>query len=249
MRSILKRLRLAVYGGDELLLALVACGLAAWALYTLVHPHAAWAALPPLLLVVWFFRDPARAGPDDPALLLSPADGEIRDIEVVDEPRFFGAKALRVGIFLSPLNVHVNRAPCEGTVAHLRFAHGEFLPAYNPDAATRNEAQELGLVTPTQVKVMVKQVTGVVARRIVCEARMGQRLARGERYGMIKFGSRTELYVPSDAGFEAAVELGQQVRGGTTVLLRQKAGAVRPLSPETSRPEAVASAAGDAGQA
>lgn len=243
MRGVLKRLRLAVYGGDELLLALVACGLAAWALYTLVHPHAAWAALPPLLLVVWFFRDPERAGPDDPLLLLSPADGEVRDIEIVDEPRFFGAKALRVGIFLSPLNVHVNRAPCAGTVAHLRFAHGEFLPAYNPDAATRNEAQELGLVTPAQIKVMVKQVTGVVARRIVCEARMGQRLARGERYGMIKFGSRTELYVPSDAGFEAAVELGQQVRGGTTVLLRQKAGAARPASSDTAQPEAVASAA------
>jgi phosphatidylserine decarboxylase precursor-related protein len=144
----------------------------------------------------------------------------VADVQEVDEPRFVCGRALRVGIFLSPFSVHVNRAPCTGMAMYYRYAAGEFLPAYNPRAPERNEAVELGLVTPRGLKVLVKQIAGVLARRIVCEARPGQVLARGERYGMIKFGSRTELYVPVESGYRAVVVVGQWVRGGETPLLR-----------------------------
>jgi phosphatidylserine decarboxylase len=132
-----------------------------------------------------------------------------------------GGRALRIGIFLSPFDVHVNRAPCEGTVEHLRYLAGEFLPAYNPKAPERNEAVELGLSTPAGMKILVKQITGVLARRIVCVVRPGAQLARGARYGMIKFGSRTEIYVPLDAGLSPAVKIGDRVRGGETVVLER----------------------------
>lgn len=220
MRSFLRKLGLAVYGGDELFLATVACGALGWALYVTVAPAAAFVALAPWLVVVQFFRDPSRKGPDDPDALLAPADGTVRDIEVVEETSFMKGRALRIGIFLSPLNVHVNRTPCAGTVRHLQFRSGAFLPAYNPDAPTRNESQDLGLVTGDGSRVLVKQISGVLARRIVCEAEIDQTMARGERYGMIKLGSRTELYVPADAGYAVEVSVGQAVRGGRTVLVR-----------------------------
>lgn len=219
MRGLLRRLGLAVYGGDELALAALACAVAAWALAVNLTPWLALAALPPWLVVVWFFRDPERASGAPPGALLAPADGTVTDVEEVDEPSYLGGRALRIGIFLSPLDVHVNRAPCAGRVEHLRYRVGEFLPAYAPAAPERNESQELGLVTAEGVKVMVKQISGILARRIVCEARQGLELCRGERYGMIKFGSRTELYVPGAAGYRPLVTPGAKVRGGETPIL------------------------------
>jgi phosphatidylserine decarboxylase len=111
--------------------------------------------------------------------------------------------------------------PCAGTVRHLQFRAGAFLPAYNPDAPTRNESQDLGLVTADGARIMVRQISGVLARRIVCEAELEQRVERGERYGMIKLGSRTELYVPAGAGYSVEVSVGASVRGGKTVLVRR----------------------------
>ncbi|MCZ7648147.1 MAG: phosphatidylserine decarboxylase [Planctomycetota bacterium] len=219
----LKRLRLAEWSGDELFLATVSCGALAWALGTLLHPALAVLPALPWLIVVYFFRDPERRRPAEPGLLLAPADGTVMDIEELYEPRFFDGRALRIGIFLSPLNVHVNRMPCAGVVAYLRYAAGEFLPAYNPAAPTRNEAMELGLLSTEGLPVLVKQITGVLARRIVCDARIGQVYASGQRYGMIKFGSRTELYVPAGAPYRVQVKVGDKVRGGDTVLLRQEA--------------------------
>jgi phosphatidylserine decarboxylase len=219
MRRLLRTLGLAEYGGDELLIAALACGAMAWALWLGLGPWAALVAAVPWAIVVWFFRDPERRVPERADALLAPADGRIQDIQEVDAPAYMGGRALRVGIFLSPLDVHVNRAPCEGTVEHLRYLAGEFLPAYNPKAPERNEAVELGLSTPEGMKVLVKQITGVLARRIVCAARPGSRLAQGARYGMIKFGSRTEIYVPLDAGFQPAIKIGDRVRGGETVVL------------------------------
>jgi phosphatidylserine decarboxylase len=221
MRKVLRRLRLAEYGGDELVLATVACAALGWGLWAVVGPAAALAALAPWLMVLWFFRDPERRAPDAAEVLVAPADGRVADVQEVDEPRFVCGRALRVGIFLSPFSVHVNRAPCGGMVMYCRYAPGEFLPAYNPRAPERNEAVELGLVTPEGLKVLVKQIAGVLARRIVCEARPGEALARGARYGMIKFGSRTELYVPAESGYCVAVEVGQQVRGGETPILQR----------------------------
>ncbi|MCW8129730.1 MAG: phosphatidylserine decarboxylase family protein [Planctomycetota bacterium] len=221
MRGILRKLGFAEYGGDELFLATLACGALAWALAVLLHPAAAAVAFAPYAIVLWFFRDPERTVPTDPQLLISPADGTVTDIVEVDEPGFLNTKAVRVGIFLSPFNVHVNRVPCDGMVAHLKYRAGEFLPAYNPKAPERNESFELGLLTLFGDRVMVKQITGVLARRIVCAAKLGDHFARGQRYGMIKFGSRTELYVPADGGFGVNVKVGEKVVGGETVLVRR----------------------------
>jgi phosphatidylserine decarboxylase len=221
MRRLLRAVFLAEYGGDELLAAFCAFGAAA----LLVGDAFGWAAaLPtaaPFLFFLWFFRDPPRRIPDEPGVFVSPADGKIQDISEVDEPDWIGGKAVRIGIFLSPLNVHVNRAPCAGTVRKSAYRRGEFLPAYDPEAATKNESWTLALEAADGLKVLVKQITGVAARRIVCEPRLGQTLARGQRYGMIKFGSRTELYLPLVANCQILVKVGDGVRGGTTVLARR----------------------------
>lgn len=215
VRRVLRFLGLAEYGGDEILLAVLACAALAFAL-RLANPWLALVPLVPFAIVVWFFRDPERRGPDEPEVLLAPADGTVMDIEEVDEPAFIGGKALRIGIFLSPFNVHVNRVPCTGLVRYLDYRAGEFLPAYNPDAPRRNEAVCLGLELPNGVRLLVKQISGVLARRIICHAQPGDVLARGQRYGMIKFGSRTELYIPVHAVAVCAVTRGSKVKGGLT---------------------------------
>lgn len=192
------------------------------------QPMLAWLGLVPAalgLFVLSFYRDPERQGPSDPDAWVSPADGVVTDIATVDEPHYIGGKALRVGIFLSPLNVHVNRSPVAGTVEAVVARPGLCLPATGPSCIDQNESTLLGLRTDAGLRVGVRQVTGALARTIVCGATAGQRLARGERYGMIKLGSRTELLVPVDAGFVPAVQLGDVVRGGLTVLGRLGAGA------------------------
>lgn len=172
------------------------------------------------LFVLSFYRDPDRTGPSDPELLLSPADGRVTDIGEVDEPHYLGGRALRVGVFLSPLNVHVNRSPIAGVVEHVVHIPGKCLPATGTACIDENEAALIGIKTSAGLRLSVRQVTGALARTIVCPATVGQTLARGERYGMIKLGSRTELILPLDAGFEAQVAIGDVVRGGETVLGR-----------------------------
>ena len=216
----------APWGRKELLLYGGGC-LAAGAAAAALLPGA-WkgAALLPLAgagLVAWFFRDPERTIPAEPGLLVSPADGVVADIAVVDEPSFLGGKATRVGIFLSPLNVHVNRSPAHGTVRHRAHRSGKFLKAYDPRAVEENEACALGIECETRdpgkpIKILVRQVVGVAARRIVCPAAPGDALGRGQRFGMIKFGSRTELWVPADLRFECRVRVGDRVSGGSTVI-------------------------------
>jgi phosphatidylserine decarboxylase len=209
---------IGVYGGG----ALAAGAAAAWGL---PDPWC-WVAVVPFGfagLVAWFFRDPDRVVPAEPGVLVSPADGHVADIETVDEPTFLGGKAIRVGIFLSPLDVHVNRSPAKGVVRHREYRAGKFLAAYDRRAVEENEACALGLECEAPagkppLRVLVRQVVGVAARRIVCPVEPGRALGRGERFGMIKFGSRTELWVPADAGFRVRVSLGQFVQGGATIL-------------------------------
>ncbi len=173
-----------------------------------------------LLLVVYFFRDPERLVPDAPGLMVSPADGTVTHIDEVEEPDFIGGKALRVSIFLSVLSVHINRCPCDGKVKYLKYKKGDFVTAMSPDSSHRNEANDLGLETgdARAPRVLVRQIAGILARRIVCAAREGEDLARGQRYGMIKFGSRTELFLPVDSGLKLKVKVGDPVRGGLTVI-------------------------------
>lgn len=177
--------------------------------------------------LVWalsFFRDPRREPPQDRSLLLAPADGTVTDIEEVDEDEFLGRRAMRIGIFLSIFNVHINRAPCDVRVERITQRPGQYINAMNPLAGRVNESNSLVLVRTQdpQNRLLVRQISGAVARRIVCAAREGQQLAGGEQFGMIKFGSRTELYLPKGEEVECLVQIRDKVKAGLTPLVRYK---------------------------
>jgi phosphatidylserine decarboxylase len=179
------------------------------------------------LVLVWvlmFFRDPQRRTIQDDTILLAPADGRIADIGTTDEGDFIGGPALRIGIFLSIFNTHINRAPCGVKVEKITYRPGKYLNAMNRMAGKVNESNNLALVRTgsPQDRLLVRQISGAIARRIVCAAREGQRLAGGERFGMIKFGSRTELYVPASENLECVVQVGDKVKAGMTPLARYK---------------------------
>jgi phosphatidylserine decarboxylase len=222
-------LRLARHGLAELVVfsLLFASAAAVCALLALaVHPLF-WAPLGVVailwLFVLSFFRDPERVIPADPDAALSPADGTVTDVGEVDEPDFPGGRALRVSMFLSIFNVHVNRLPRSGRVTGLAYYPGCFLDARRPECGVRNEQFWIDLEDGRiGVPLRVKQVAGAVARRIVCWLRPGEEVKAGERLGMIKFGSRTDLLVPPAAVREVFVRPGDKVRGGTTVLLRMR---------------------------
>jgi phosphatidylserine decarboxylase len=174
------------------------------------------------LEIVTFFRDPERVIPADPDVLVSPADGKVTHIEEVDEPEF--GKALRISIFLSIFNVHVNRCPRDAEVTNVRYFPGEFLDARNHASAVRNEQLWIDLVEPVSKRPMrVKQISGAIARRIVCWLKTGDVLKKGERIGMIKLGSRTDVLIPAGTEQEVCVKVGAKVAGGATVLLRMRA--------------------------
>jgi phosphatidylserine decarboxylase len=212
------RIPLTPHGLRELLL-LGGCLLALTVVGWFLHP---WAALPPLLLTVFvfsFFRDPERKPFGGPEVAVAPADGTVTDIEVVDEPEVIGGPALRIGIFLSVFDVHVNRVPLDGKVRLLRFRRGAFHDARSAACREENESNLVGFDGP-RGPFAVRQVSGLVARRIVCPLKAGDEVARGQRMGMIKFGSRTELFVPADARVKVEVEVGSKVRGAASALLR-----------------------------
>jgi len=180
-----------------------------------------------LAVLVWslsFFRDPRREIPKDDSLLLAPADGTIRDIEIVDDADFIGGPALRIGIFLSVFNVHINRSPCDAKIEKITYHRGKFLNAMNPQAGKLNESNDLAMMRTKHPKnrLLVRQVSGAIAQRIVCAARVGQQLTGGEQFGMIKFGSRTELYVPASEYMECVVRIGDKVKAGVTPLVRYR---------------------------
>ena len=175
-----------------------------------------------LIWVLSFFRDPYRPVPRDKNILLAPADGKVTDIEVVEENNFIGESALRIGIFLSIFNAHINRAPCNVKVAKISYKKGKYKNAANPDSGRVNESNDLWLVRTDSSKdrLIVRQISGAIARRIVCATSQGQDLTGGERFGMIKFGSRTELYVPARENAKLLVQIGDKVKAGLTPLVR-----------------------------
>ncbi len=209
----------AKYGWKELLIfSFLWCGIGAALWFA---PPAARYALPipvlGLLFTLNFFRDPPRTIPTEPNLMVAPADGEIVEIKDMDEPEFLNVPCTRIAIFLNVFNVHINRSPCEGVVRGLKYKPGKFLDVRHPDCSTLNESNTIHLGD-----VVVKQIAGLIARRIVCEAKPQDKLARGEKFGMIKFGSRTELYIPKDRVEEIRVKLKDKVKGGETILARTK---------------------------
>lgn len=185
---------------------------------------AAGAPLVLLGLVVYFFRHPRRTIPTGPGLVVSPADGVVAEITRLDHEPFIGGPATRIGIFLSIFNVHLNRAPERARVIKLRYSPGEFLNAMNPESAIRNENMWIGWQQESgpRRRMIVRQIAGLIARRIVCQLRPGEVVERGAPFGMIKLGSRTELIVPATDDLEVLVKLGEKVCGGSTLLARYR---------------------------
>lgn len=220
------------YATGFLLALLAVLAAATWGLSRL----GGWWWLAPLPLAAFvlnFFRDPERRAAGGEDELVAPADGLVADIVEVDDPDV-GARCRRIGIFLNVFDVHVNRSPCTAEVEAVGRRPGGFLDARHPRATEDNQAATIVLRRPDGRRLAVRQITGLIARRIVCPARPGDRLLRGERYGMIRFGSRTELVVPlADAG-ELLCRVGDRVRGGETLLLRLRAAAPAPARAEAA---------------
>jgi len=178
------------------------------------------------LVFVWmlsFFRDPARTINADETVLLSPADGTITDIALVDDS-VLGKGALRIGMFLSIFSVHINRVPCSVRVEKVSYRKGQFKNAFSAEAGKINESNDilmLRLVEPKD-RLLVRQISGAIARHIVCEAVEGAEYKQGEQFGMIKFGSRTELYLAAGSAYDVAVKIGDKVRAGLTPLVKYR---------------------------
>jgi phosphatidylserine decarboxylase len=170
------------------------------------------------LAVATFFRDPERKIPTGDGLLVSPADGKVVSIAEVKGDSMFADAVTRVSIFLSPLDVHINRAPVAGKIEEIKYRPGKFLAAYEAEASRVNEQNALKIVDEKGLVLGVVQIAGVMARRIVCRVKRGDALARGERFGLIMFGSRTDTYLPKSCRVE--VREGQRVKGGETILGR-----------------------------
>ncbi len=158
-----------------------------------------------------------------PTCLIAPADGLVWDVQEVDEPEFIKGRAVRIGIFLSVFDVHVNRSPVDGTVVYAAYKPGKFLDVRHPSCTHENESNTLGIEVADSVapglRILVRQLSGLIARRIICTHGVGDELARGELYGMIKFGSRTELWLPASHPHAVKVKKGDRVKCGETVLI------------------------------
>ncbi len=174
------------------------------------------------LLIVWFFRNPQRRIPEGDQLVVSPADGKLVLIERVEHDEYIGGPAVKFGIFLSIFNVHTNRTPIASRVVKIAYFKGKYLNALKPESAKVNEKLELS-IQGTQAPfrpMIVRQIAGAIARRIVCWVRPGEEQLSGSLFGMIKFGSRTELVLPDEPGLEIVAKLGDAVRGGSTIMAR-----------------------------
>lgn len=182
----------------------------------------AWIPAIPLILVVWFFRDPPRKIPEGTGLLVSPADGKVSEITKIEHDPFIGGPAVRIGLFLSIFNVHLNRVPTKCRVISIRYSPGKFLNALNPESAILNENIWIGVQEeePPYRPMIVRPIAGAIARRIVCPLRPGDHLERGGKIGMIKLGSRTELIVPDEPGLKIEVAVGDKVKAGSSVMGR-----------------------------
>jgi len=168
------------------------------------------------LFISWFFRNPYRVVPQGARLVVAPGDGKVIAIEEEFEPRFIKDRSIRLTIFLNVFDVHINRIPCEGAVEEVQYQPGMFLVASRPDATLRNEQNALMIRTVQGTKVLCVQVAGLIARRIVCWVSQGDRAVRGERFGLIRFGSRMDTFLPIGTVIKVAV--GDRVKGGETIV-------------------------------
>jgi len=170
-------------------------------------------------LVLLFFRDPVRVPPEDPSAVVAPADGRVLSVELKEQGHRLARRPMhRITIFMSPLNVHINRMPAAGTIRDIRYSPGQFRAAYADDASEVNESNALLVETPDAGPMVVIQIAGWLARRIVCHAHVGDRLERAARFGLIMFGSRVDLYLPAEISI--CVRSGDRVSAGSTVVAR-----------------------------
>ncbi|HEX4589813.1 MAG TPA: phosphatidylserine decarboxylase [Gemmataceae bacterium] len=220
-----ERLGFARYGYAELVgFSVILLGLASvcgWLAHAVSSIFVAplFAVMTLWLFVVSFFRDPPRRVPTDADALVSPADGTVTHVETIDDPDL--GRVLRVSIFLSIFNVHVNRAPRAGRVTAVRYFRGEYLDARHAECHVRNEQLWVDFQDAANGRpIRVKQISGAIARRIVCKLKAGDEVVAGERYGMIKFGSRTDVLLPAGIVKEVLVHVGDKVRGAKTMLMR-----------------------------
>jgi len=224
------RIPLTKYGWPQVvvfpaaILTAMIVGLALGVLYL-----SAWVVVPAEVLLaaalIWvlsFFRDPDRLSPRDKKILLAPADGKVTDIEIVEENDFIDGAALRIGLFLSIFNAHINRAPCNVKVEKITYRPGKYKNAMKPRSGRVNESNDIEMtrIDSPEDRLVVRQISGAVARRIVCQANQGQKLTGGEKFGMIKFGSRTELYIPAHENKKCLVKIGDKVKAGLTPLIK-----------------------------
>lgn len=182
-------------------------------LFFFVNPVPAAVMICVTALCVWFYRDPDRSIPAGEGLFVSPADGKVVEIEPAEHA--FTGNAIKVGIFMSPLSVHVNRAPCDGVIEYLEYIPGKKIAAFAPKASEVNERFLVGMET-AHGRVLMMQIAGFLARRIVCRRKKGEKLARGERYGMIKLGSKVDVYLPENT--DVRVKIGDKVSAGNSVI-------------------------------
>ncbi len=168
------------------------------------------------LFCAWFFRNPHRVIPQATGLVVAPGDGRVVAIEEEEESRYLKSRSIRISIFLNVFDVHVNRIPCEGTIEGVTYQPGQFLVASRPDATFRNEQNAVVIKTPDGRRVLCVQVAGLIARRIVSWLTPGEQVARGERFGLIRFGSRMDTFLP--LGSRVRVKIGDRVKGGASVL-------------------------------
>jgi phosphatidylserine decarboxylase len=181
-----------------------------------------WSVAVPVVLVLFmlfFFRDPERVISGDKDIFVSPADGKVIVIKDVFEDRYLKADARQISIFMSPFNVHVNRSPVDGTVTDVIHTRGDFKAAYKDSASASNENTVM-ILDSSYGKIVVRQVAGFIARRIVCRVKPGDKLVTGQRYGIIKFSSRVDIFLPK--GVKTAVSLGDSVKAGETIIARIK---------------------------
>jgi len=211
------------HGAREMLIGSAVLALVAFALAEFVFWPLALLLLPILIFLFAFFRDPERQVPADQDVMVSPADGTVSDITQLEHDELLGGPAVRVGIFLSVFNVHINRSPCDGVVLLTQYKKGKFINAMRHQLASdENESNTVLMGEPTSKKpiAVVRQIVGLIARRIIFTPTQDELLRRGQRIGMIKFGSRTELTVPTWLDPQVQVKVGQTVRGAADVLIR-----------------------------
>jgi len=192
----------------------------AWLIAIIAGAYGGWVFAVPFVALgaffAFFFRDPERASPGAANVVLSPADGRGKFVGDAEPGVAPPGEWKQISIFLSPMDVHVNRIPASGTITRVSYTPGKFLPAYRPEAAAVNERSEVWIDRGNGENVVARQVVGILARRVVCRAKIGERVRAGQRFGIMKFGSRMDVFLPRRATLTATV--GEMVRGGETVI-------------------------------